>query len=74
MAAIRLLPSAMTRNAKHTIAASKLKDVAARHKANLAAVMPKQKRDSVAPGKLKPAELDQDSGGGYNANRTFPQQ
>lgn len=27
-----------------------------------------------APGKPpKPAELDQDPGGGYNANRTFPQ-
>ena len=65
----------MARDIKNPITSDKLKEVVALHKANLAAIMPKPAGAPVlAPGTVKPAELDQDAGGRYNANGTFPQQ
>jgi len=65
----------MTRDTKKSITSSKLKEVVALHKANLAAIMPKPAGVPVrARRPVKPAELDQDAGGGYNVNGTFPQQ
>jgi hypothetical protein len=57
------------------ITADSLKDVISLHKANLSAAMPQPGGvPQLAPSKAKPAELDQDAGGGYNSNRTFPQE
>lgn len=62
------------KNTQSTITADKLKDVIALHQANLNAAMPKPGgAPQLAPTEAKPAELDQDAGGGYNSNRTFPQ-
>jgi hypothetical protein len=59
---------------KGPITADKLKDVIALHQANLNAAMPQTGgAPQLAPSKAKPAELDQDAGGGYNSNRTSPQ-
>lgn len=65
----------MSREKQNPITSDKLKEVLALHEANLAAIMPKPAGAPViSPSVLKPAELDQDAGGGYNADRTFPQQ
>jgi hypothetical protein len=64
----------MSRKKQNPITSDKLKDVIATYSLNLSASMPKPAVcPTVMPGPLKPAELDQDAGGGYNANRTFPQ-
>jgi hypothetical protein len=65
----------MSRDKQNPITSEKLKDIVALHKANVAAIMPKPAGAPViTSGSVKPAELDQDAGGGYNANRAFPQQ
>jgi hypothetical protein len=65
----------MTRDTKKSITSDKLREVVALHKANLAAIMPKPAGAPVlARRPVKPAELDQEAGGGYNATGTFPQQ
>jgi hypothetical protein len=64
----------MSRKKKASITSEKLKDVMARHKANLVASMPKLARPprlASTPG--EPAEFDQGTGGAYNPNGTFPQ-
>ena len=44
------------------------------HQAALKAVMPKPAAaPQMAPSKQKAAELDQDAGGRYNPNHTYPQ-
>jgi hypothetical protein len=57
-----------------SVTAPLLKDAVATHQSNLKAVMP---RSNPKPVKgcfdEKSAELDQDSGGGFNSNRIFPQ-
>jgi hypothetical protein len=58
-----------------SITADSLKDVISLHKDNLSAAMPQPGgAPQLAPSKAKPAELDQDAGGGYSSNRTFPQE
>jgi hypothetical protein len=47
-----------------------LKKLVDQHKAN--SKNPKQ-NPTVGSNRLKSAELDQDSGGGYNSDHTFPQ-
>jgi hypothetical protein len=64
----------MARDIKNPITSDKLKETIALHKANLSAIMPKPAGAPVLdPRAPKPAEPDQDAGGGYNANGTFPQ-
>jgi hypothetical protein len=57
-----------------SITAPLLKETVALHRANLSATMPKLDADPTIGASLEvPPELDQDPGGGYNANRVFPQ-
>jgi hypothetical protein len=64
----------MKRNKQSAITSCLLKDVVALHEANLQASMPKPAGPpSLDPSPGKPAELDQDAGGGFNATHTFPQ-
>jgi hypothetical protein len=62
------------KNTQSSITTDKLKDVIELHQENLKAAMP-QKADApkLGPTQVKPAELDQDAGGGYNDIRAFPQ-
>lgn len=55
---------------KNPITQPLLKDLVEFHKANSKALSP---APSVGSQVLRPAELDQDSGGGYNADGTLPQ-
>jgi hypothetical protein len=55
---------------KASVAKSLLKKITDQHKGN--SKNPK-KSPTVGSNPLKPAELDQDSGGGYNSDHTFPQ-
>jgi hypothetical protein len=62
------------KNTQNSITTDKLKDVINLHQENLKAAMPqKAGAPKLGPTQAKPAELDQDAGGGYNDNRTFPQ-
>jgi hypothetical protein len=64
----------MSRKQQNPITTDKLKDVIALHQANLAASMPKPAvPPTFSPVPSKAAELDQDPGGAYNPNGSFPQ-
>jgi hypothetical protein len=64
----------MSRKKKNPITSDKLKDVIATYKSNLSTVMPKPAGPpALLPGPVEPAEFDQDAGGGYNPDGTFPQ-
>ncbi len=64
-----------SKNRRNSVTAGKLKDVMELHQANLQFTMPKPAGAAkLGPTKAGDAELDQDSGGGYNPDHTFPQQ
>ncbi|HEX6547071.1 MAG TPA: hypothetical protein VF023_12235 [Bryobacteraceae bacterium] len=64
----------MSRQKQNPITFGALKDVIATYSLNLSATMPKPADPpQVTPGPIAPAELDQDAGGGYNTDHTFPQ-
>lgn len=57
-----------------SITAPLLKETVELDRANLSATMPKLDPDPTIGASLEvPPEFDQDPGGGYNANRVFPQ-
>lgn len=58
-----------------SITASLLKDAIAQDQCNQADTQKKMESPEItASGMKKPAELDQDPGGGYNPNHVFPQE
>ena len=64
-----------SKNDRNSVTVGKLKDVMELHQANLQSTMPKPAgAPKLGPTKAGDAELDQDSGGGYNPDHTFPQQ
>jgi hypothetical protein len=72
MAAASLL--AMNGKKQNPLTSGKLKDVLATFSANLSVAMPKlDPAPKVTSNPLLPAELDQDAGGRYNTNGSFPQ-
>jgi hypothetical protein len=56
------------------VTAPLLKDAVATHLSNLKVVMPPKNPKPVKGCFEQPAELDQDSGGGYNPSHVFPQE
>jgi hypothetical protein len=64
----------MSRKKQNPVTSDKLKDVIATYHSNLSAIMPKPAAPpALLPEPGEPAELDQDAGGRYNTDHTFPQ-